>query len=675
MADYVEITSLCRVARNMEGHLWLNRLGDIIDGKVCPIRKSKRSTNDFENRERIYRRGGPDEDGFIGVWEWTAIPNLSNPETDYVESTFLPELYPTLVVILNNARSTREVIEQLKSGEIHELKMICNTYFCYAQKADVYAGLFCRADQFSFVDGRVMLHENVCSLPYYEVKAIDMYTSMDHHLRFIRSLDLPDAKMIVLGDINQLLAEIVLKRLTWPKYREVIGKTKADWKDCKSIFERICSESLYEEVSNKIGCTAEEAIDYVNDFSERTNNQIEAGDIDSETLSKIILSNESLKQHCEAIADGHWRKEHQSELADAEQRVQAVRTQIQKEESQLEETSAAYEQTKMDIELARKELNQLQTEIVNHQTLAKEAERSIQERIGRAQANMADFLAEISVFMPSAKQDRSQKWELKPGISGQTERKLESWEDTYDLIRYNLSIAGVTSVLKQNILGAFLFAAYLQKFPIMLAGPGAREIANAVSLAVTGATASILRCYGDREMPQFSDTTGFVAVENPFHPEWISGLPELDSNSNPDCWLHPFSDDLIMEPRGLWNYVFPIFTDIFIENAPSAENMECGKREKEYETFHQNDKNEKIKVNLAFAKENGVSRLLISKVKTVLQNSKIIAGLNKSSTMEHLIVSIPMAVLSGKQDSLQNLTEDNNVKKEIMLYLNDGAGL
>lgn len=52
-------------------------------------------------------------------------------------------------------------------------------------------------------------------------------------------------------------------------------------------------------------------------------------------------------------------------------------------------------------------------------------------------------------------------------------------------------------------------------------------------------------------------------VENPFHPEWLSRMGECKA-ACPDTlfiWLHPFTEDLVVEPLGLFNYVLPVFTE------------------------------------------------------------------------------------------------------------------
>ena len=98
MIDFrVEFTSLCRVSIDSNGQVWLNRLADVKDGKYVIPEYYEDMGRVFENRDRIFRRDGPSYEGAIGVWSWSAIPNQNNPETDYVQSAFQPELNPVRV--------------------------------------------------------------------------------------------------------------------------------------------------------------------------------------------------------------------------------------------------------------------------------------------------------------------------------------------------------------------------------------------------------------------------------------------------------------------------------------------------------------------------------------------------------------------------------------------------
>ena len=79
-----EIVSLCRVKLDYNGQKWLIRYADLNHNGCYQI--FHRNENDppyFKNRDKIFYKDGPSEDGFYGIWSWSAIPNEKDPSKDY----------------------------------------------------------------------------------------------------------------------------------------------------------------------------------------------------------------------------------------------------------------------------------------------------------------------------------------------------------------------------------------------------------------------------------------------------------------------------------------------------------------------------------------------------------------------------------------------------------------
>ena len=116
----------------------------------------------------------------------------------------------------------------------------------------------------------------------------------------------------------------------------------------------------------------------------------------------------------------------------------------------------------------------------------------------------------------------------------------------------------------------YMRAAFDNKTPLLLAGPKAREIVDAFSVALTGKTAAVFDCAAvnsldDLKMLEASDDL-IVALINPLAPNFIAYIPEIVSIKNIYvAALHPFAEDLKLEPRGLYNYFLPVFTELLID--------------------------------------------------------------------------------------------------------------
>ena len=125
-----------------------------------------------------------------------------------------------------------------------------------------------------------------------------------------------------------------------------------------------------------------------------------------------------------------------------------------------------------------------------------------------------------------------------------------------------------------KLLSAFLYAAYVQNIPLLIAGPYAHEFADAVSLSVAGRSAGILaldgRCDTDviKQLETSDDTV--IVVQNVFGKDWDDNLLQSLMRLNKFIiWTRPYTEDLLIEPMGLYNYALPLFTEHFVETKPT----------------------------------------------------------------------------------------------------------
>ena len=123
--DSINKRSICIVkAPDYNGIKWLKRIADIDEnGRIVSYDFDPEKPMVFANRNRIFYMNGPDEEGFIGVWNWTAIPNLSDGGKDYIDSHFDSSESPILIIDVFKAHSLDDLIEYLKNG----IKSACNS--------------------------------------------------------------------------------------------------------------------------------------------------------------------------------------------------------------------------------------------------------------------------------------------------------------------------------------------------------------------------------------------------------------------------------------------------------------------------------------------------------------------------------------------------------------------
>lgn len=675
-----DFTSLCYISGELDnnGKPWLSRIADVEDGKLVPPRKSERPTKYFENRDQLYWSDGPSESGCIGIWSWSATPRWGEPNRDYINTHYISEYSPIRIIVIPGARTVEYIIEQLING-ISATPYICDTLFCFEQQWGNFIGVLCKIEDLVISDKYIKLRDGVHSLPQYSFNIEAVYNWQDKHLRFLKNLYIGEPNCYVsVSGVDEVIRSTILNRITWRTYRETMNGTKREWSNCKLLLERICTESIYEEVAREVACSLEQAKQAVTDFCIHAEDLIDQGDIDSEILAQIVQHHDGLRSQCEEIAAEHWKQSHQIELSSAQSELQEAK----ETKSQIEREIKNFQD---QITSAQSRLEKLKSDIVHYEALGNDTLQAVQKKIGDAQEDVAGFIAELSMFLPQSTVAASTisslcHYKMGTSVSEENEPEIcESWRDELALLQGNLSFMSFDSDESRDLnklLSAFLYAAYVQNIPLLIAGPYAHEFADAVSLSVAGRYAGILtldgRCDADtiKQLETSDDTV--IVIQNIFGKDWDDNLLQSLMRLNKFIiWTRPYTEDLLIEPKGLYNYALPLFTEHFIETKPTNQFIP-GMHSKEFCQYPL----QKISFNRSkVLQQLGVSKLAASHLHMVLSNASVMIDL-RNRDLEFLFAILPFAVLTEQKDFLGEILDiekniSNTVKAEIKHYLGE----
>ena len=693
----VSFTSLCCISEDYDGRVWLYRLADIQNEKLRPPYKSARMDNYFENRDRLYRNDGPSAIGSIGVWDWTAIPNRDNPAIDYVQSYYAQDYAPVRIVT-TKADSLEGIVEQLKDGSIYVTPYICDTLFCYEPLWGRYTGVLCKANQFEIMNKQVRIKDDVYALPYYSINSGDIYSVENRKLRFLKDVYVGDPDgYISVCNTRTMVRDVVLDRLTWPLFKECIGLTKAEWRRSKTLLERICDDSLYEIVAQKLQCTYKDAKQAVEGFLDRANDLVDAGDIESDILAQIVLHHDELREQCEAIASRNWKISHALELEKAENELSEKRKEAQKKIAELSDQFSKVEQEvaeaiehrdsiNLEMVTAQEKLDQIMADIEQYETLGTDTMEAVRRKIAEAQKDMAGFLADISMFMPRqaaiASGSEVSDWKYVCGEESQhTDEEIflsEDYKDEVDAITPNLTnVLGVDAAFS-TMLSAFLYASHINHIPLLIAGPAGVDVAESLSVSLYGKGAGHLMlgdtsdCYLADHLRDYPDKV--VSIQNMFGKGWNDRYPQMFARTDKQMiWTHPYVEDLAIEPKGLYNYMLPVLSECFVGIFPDCAPWP-GKRAEKFKSYVSK---KQTPLRISAFKRLGLSRLLLNRLTQVLSDAKAI--LNSSANdrdLEVLFGLLPLCVLIGRTDILKEVIESENgisaaVKAEARRYIEE----
>ena len=109
--------SICEVMPvNHQGNVMLKRIADINDGMIVYPQFYDNEPSVFDNREYLYLADYSDfEEGYVGVWEWSATENYNDVTKDYVRTRFASEFCPVELEVVK-AKNLDEVVDMIKNG-------------------------------------------------------------------------------------------------------------------------------------------------------------------------------------------------------------------------------------------------------------------------------------------------------------------------------------------------------------------------------------------------------------------------------------------------------------------------------------------------------------------------------------------------------------------------------
>lgn len=687
MIDHtISLTSLCYVF-TVDNGLRLCRIADIENGVLHKPFKSERPDNYYENRDNLYHNGGPTIAGSVGVWDWSAEQNRNNPEYDYIKTYYVSNKSPIRIVVTKND-SLENLAKQLKEKSIYSHTYLCDTLFCCAQESNHFTGFLCKADDFEIVDSYVNLKNDICVLPYYTISVNDVFNYEDKHLRFFRKLQIGEPTgYYTIGNTQELVKNLIIERLSWPFFKEYVGATKAEWRNCKILLEKILSESLYEMVSEKLKCNSEKAKQIVKDFALRANDLLDVDNIDVDVLAQIAINHDELRTLCEESVFEKWRESHLEEIAKANSEVDKVKCLLYEIENKITCANQTKSDLLTEIETLENRRSDLLAENERYEKLGDETLVAVRKKISEAQNDMASFITELSVVMPQVNGSACSKNSVplcdyecaSIGLYPEDDIELnETWSDELNSLCQNIGYSLSIDSELASMLSAFLYAAHINNIPLLIAGPAGREISEAVSASLYATEAGKLYLGNEYYYGIVNDIEEYdeplVVVQNMFSKGWNDELPQLFTKLNKQMvWTHPYVEDMLIEPKGIYNYMLPVLSECFVGAIPALELWPS----KRAENFKAHVSLKKQPLKISSFKKLKLSKLLFNQLTLLLSETKYLLDQpSRDKDIEVLFGLLPLCVVTGQIDVLKDLLNNEtgisaDVKAEVSRYIEE----
>ena len=576
-----EIVSLCSVVSDYNGQKWLIRSADL-DNNGCYyiFHKNEDLPSYFTNRDKIFYKDGPSDAGFFGIWTWSAVPNENDPSKDYILSHYNTKIDVIEIVTITEASDLNSLVNLLKDG-IEYQSHSRRTMFSYYASNGQYVGILCNAKELICTNGKTTFVEECVVVPVYEFLYEDILR-LNNGLSFYRNAfaGLPE-KLYSLKEPHEIVKNIVLSSFSWAAYKGR-GIIRTEYRTFKEFLGAIPVDNITCKIAAACRCSNSAAKELLDEFLDSVWKYIDGDSLEDKVILSAISTNSDLQEKTKALIRKDWEKENENLLTEAQDKIDSLAAELKAATAQLTEAQKSFDKIKA-------EEDRLVAFIAEKEKLAEDVEKSVAERIQRARENAADFIANMA-FIGGQKVQITESfstvevplksvdaiYHTHPALADFDNLEAHhSWTDVIDTVAFELGEAGVAEQYIRG-LAAFFCAAYIEKQPLLLVGPNATDIAQAFSASVAAHKHGTLYCdgsYSNQAIAEIgADGENIVIINNLITSSWMNRLPEILSQKDIFYMTtHPYAEDIQVEPKSLYGFMLPLFTEFFVDRKASGE--------------------------------------------------------------------------------------------------------
>ena len=508
--------SIGRIINDYSGQIWIERLADIINGEVREFFPDDTRSHFFENRDRLYWKDGPNEEGAIGVWSWKAEPRDTDPLKDFITCAFNRNTKITEVVELPQCKTLAEVAAHISEGIEYHIASEKILFTCTTSNG-AKEGLLCYPDDIRFSGGVVKLASSVFMLPHYSLRQSD--TMKIAGIRIFRKINLGiPQSMVRVRPPYEAVKEMLLSKVTVAALREY-DFPRREAQKVKKFLEAIPTQTIIQDLMDAYECTEQEAEDYLTGFVEHADTYLFRNDLDMNVIAEALGRNSELVLMCKEQLRDEWVSENADEIDAARKQLEAFAN----EEKEKRTETQNLIQKKEDLE---SELEDIAQQIEYREKLAEDVEIRISERIEAAKKDAADFVSQMAFVSPiTAKVPISDNKQSVIEIATLRSRMDTATEITVDDV----------DTFEEELTENLMLIGYEEEAAIEMAMAISFGICNKLPVVISENASAIGECLaatmGGKDLTQM-----FLAVQNIEIRELLAGIAN-ESDNYPSVFL------------------------------------------------------------------------------------------------------------------------------------------
>lgn len=650
-------TSLCVILENNGRSPYLKRISDVKDGVILGC-----FAENTPPRDRIHgeSRNGI---GHYGVWNWTVEANRMDPNRLFFKGKE-NEAYQLTQIIWTHAVNLNDLLSMLIHGFPSAEELVgTRIFFAMPDKDGIIQAICCNMSQLATYSGQYKLNSGVRTLPVYHFRENMVFSTSTYC--FYRSfvLDEADTYLYVTNPL-EIVKNLFLQRIKWADMKSN-GFTKNEYQHVQKVIREMKVADFYDEVGEACQCSREEAKKLVDLFIEKSDGHIHSDDISSRVIADIIQHNSEVKQKAEKVAQDLWENDHQEQMDAKEKLDRKIADGRQKLEDVMSEKESLQREYDMLLDTYKQKEN-----------LAGQIEAKVNARIDHARTQAADFISDMLMNYGLQQNISSKEADVIPdettvsklyhegALNPNVEEEYSSYDDFIGALSDQLYNAGISDDFADPM-AAYLYAAYVNRIPLILSGSNGQDIAKSFSAAYANTMPGVLNMDGDFDAEAMDSCLHgddeIVVVNHPFNSSWMPYLPDLLAAKDKFVLLNlPYPEDLVLNSKEILNMALPLIT------APLTDHKSTGKWDggiwkKGMETFHSVTETQGTREKLfRFVRPSVIGAFSVGKamLETVLTDFCKLYDGNDSQAMAWELALFPYAYANGRLPQVLHYIEE-----------------
>ncbi len=631
----------------------IKRLADVNEkGHITLFDENNTEESNYNTYNKFRYKQGPTVENEYGLWFWDIAKNFKDSSRIYVDTQYC-ESKPILIV---ENKSIEKVVELInEKGKLNKKFPIMASVMI---KENKYFGALIDINKLNYSDGVYRLRDDIDYLESYvfdEEKIIHIEGKP-----FLRILN-PGTSVgrYFLRPTEDIVVRIVREKINWNIFKDQ-GISRTVWKSIKNVFSSINKSTSVEEVSKILLCSEEEASERILKCTQRIERLFDPDRIESTILVDIIKTNPKIKEFYYDYAELHWKDENEPIVSEMELKIKDLEQSILTKTKQLED---------IEIQLSDKKelLKKYDDNISEKKSIYDDYEKKIMTNLFEARNNILQLFSGVgNTAMFIRDYVIHNEFEIKESLS------YDDVSELCDIIAENLEYSGVDPDLSYE-LSLFVFSAYMIRVPLLIAGPNAEYIGEALSFSLFGKAAGTIDCIENQDSNAISAIVNsddhIMIFKNALSGDWINRI--IDFGDKTDKFLvlsSNFAEDLVIEPKGILNYVIPLVTELYIDRK-KKEDFVLGEPT---ELFEYPIIEETSKYKNRILDDMGLNS--ISKQNYISVLSLMIKLLEKETDFDLSIYAATSLITNSKNiimDHLQSKSIDKKLKMKIEKFMGE----